>query len=72
MFIRKMSKSVKESSKVASVINAETLHCYLDFSKVDFLDEIDILRKSHPERMAALEQSHFCLLWMFDLLDFSF
>jgi hypothetical protein len=43
------------SSKVASVINSEFLDTYLDFSKLDFLDELDVLRKSHPERMVALE-----------------
>jgi hypothetical protein len=69
LFVKVMTKSCLKAQDNQSVISGERLDHYLLFSKKEF--DLDDMEKQDPVAMSALENTHYSLLFFFDLYQFT-
>jgi hypothetical protein len=54
--------------KVKGSVPSSDLEFYSKYVAEEFLDKYDDVRAAQPERLARIEEAHFTLLFLFDLL----
>lgn len=54
------------------IINSKNFDYFMRFTADDFIDEIESERKRDEKLVNELERTHYTLLFLFDLLQFSF
>ena len=55
-----------------NIVNLKNLEDFMRFTHEDFIDELEDARKADEATITAYERGHYTLLFLFDLLQFSF
>lgn len=58
--------------KVKGYLPAKDMMFYSRFVAEEFIDELDEAKEKEPEKIRRLEEAHYTLLFLFDLLQFSY
>lgn len=55
-----------------NLVNSKNFDEFMQFTKEEFVEVLEDERKKDEGRISAFERTHYTLLFLFDLLQFSF
>mmetsp|Transcript_39959 Transcript_39959/g.29463 ORF Transcript_39959/g.29463 Transcript_39959/m.29463 type:complete len:85 (-) Transcript_39959:295-549(-) len=63
-------KTIAEPAK--KCLREEVFGFYVEFSQPKFIDDLDEVKEKEPEKLEQVENLHYVVCFLFDMLQFSF